>query len=141
MLQYSIKKYKLVHFTCFVNEIERQAIFFIFNTNPRFPPHLLYVRCKSGVTFIRRSFRDGKAVHVSIALRACENRSSTKPFTCHYEIFYETTSDEITNLRTGHILNVPLVYFEDYYISKAQDVQCVIGYLLSIKQAILPSVS
>ena len=43
----------------FVNKIERQAIFFIFNTNPKFPPFLLYVRCKSGVTFIRRSFRDG----------------------------------------------------------------------------------
>ena len=47
-----------VYFTCFVNKIERQAIFFIFNTNPRFPPFLLYVRCKSGVTFIRRRFRD-----------------------------------------------------------------------------------
>ena len=33
-------------------------MFFIFNTNPRFPPFLLYVRCKSGVIFIRRSFRD-----------------------------------------------------------------------------------
>ena len=33
-------------------------IFFNFNTNSRFPPFLLYVRCKSGVTFIRRSFRD-----------------------------------------------------------------------------------
>ena len=42
----------------FVNKIERQAIFVIFNTNPRFPPFLLYVRCKSGVTFIRRRFRD-----------------------------------------------------------------------------------
>ena len=37
-------------------------MFFIFNTNPRFPPFLLYVRCKSGVTFIRRSFRDGHFV-------------------------------------------------------------------------------
>ena len=35
-------------------------MFFIFNTDPRFPPFLLYVRCKSGVTFIQRSFRDGK---------------------------------------------------------------------------------
>ena len=41
---------------CQLNEI--QAIFFIFNTNPRFPPFLLYLRCKSGVTFIQRSFRD-----------------------------------------------------------------------------------
>ena len=34
--------------------------FFIlsFNTNPRFPPFLLYVRCKSGVTFVWRCFRD-----------------------------------------------------------------------------------
>ena len=42
----------------FCQQIEIQAIFFIFNTNPRFPPLLLYVRCKSGVTFTRRSFRD-----------------------------------------------------------------------------------
>ena len=56
-----------VYFTCFVNKIEIQAIFFIFNTNPRFPPYLLYVRCKSGVTFIRRSFRDG-------TYRLCEQR-------------------------------------------------------------------
>ena len=43
--------------------------FFIFNTNPRFPPFLLYVRCKSGVTFIRRSFRDGGvAVLIGVVL-------------------------------------------------------------------------
>ena len=41
--------YKYVYFACFVNKIEIQAILFIFNTNPRFPPFLLYVRCKSGV--------------------------------------------------------------------------------------------
>ena len=45
-------------FTYFVNKIEKQAIFFIVNTNPRFAPFLLYVRCKSGVTLIRRKFRD-----------------------------------------------------------------------------------
>ena len=33
--------------------------FFHFNSNPRFPPFLLYVRWKSGVTFVRRCFRDG----------------------------------------------------------------------------------
>ena len=49
-----------MYFTYFVNKIEIQATFFIFNTNPRFPPFLLYVRCKSGVTSIRRSFRDVK---------------------------------------------------------------------------------
>ena len=27
--------------------------------NPRFPPFLLYVRCKSGVTFVRKCFLDG----------------------------------------------------------------------------------
>ena len=54
----NLNKYKEVFFTYFMNKIEIQAIFFIFNTNPRFPPFLLYVRCKSGVTFIRRSFRD-----------------------------------------------------------------------------------
>ena len=42
----------------FCQKIEIQAIVFIYNTNPRFPPFLLHVRCKSGVTFIRRNFRD-----------------------------------------------------------------------------------
>ena len=29
-----------------------------FDSDPRFPPFLLYVRWKSGVTFVRRCFRD-----------------------------------------------------------------------------------
>ena len=32
--------------------------FYQFDTNPRFPPFLLYVRCKFGVTFVQRCFRD-----------------------------------------------------------------------------------
>ena len=32
--------------------------FYQFGTNPRFPPVLLYVRCKFRVTFVRRCFRD-----------------------------------------------------------------------------------
>ena len=31
-----------------------------FNSDPRFPPLLLYVRWKAGVTFVRRYFRDVK---------------------------------------------------------------------------------
>ena len=34
--------------------------FLSFNTNPRFPPFLLYVRCKSRVTSVRRCFRDAR---------------------------------------------------------------------------------
>ena len=33
--------------------------FFHFDSDPRFPPFLQYVRLKSGVTFVRRCFRDG----------------------------------------------------------------------------------
>ena len=62
MLQYSIKQIETnIHqyiFKCFVSKIEIQTISFIFNTNPRFPPFLLHVSCRSGVTFIRRRFRD-----------------------------------------------------------------------------------
>ena len=32
--------------------------FYPFDSDPRFPPFLLYVRWKSGVTFVRRCFRD-----------------------------------------------------------------------------------
>ena len=33
-------------------------IFYHFESDPRFPPFLLYVRWKSGVTFVRRCFRN-----------------------------------------------------------------------------------
>ena len=33
--------------------------FYHFDSDRRFPPFLLYVRWKSGVTFVRRCFRDG----------------------------------------------------------------------------------
>ena len=32
--------------------------FYHFDSDPRFPPFSLYVRWKSGVTFVRRCFRD-----------------------------------------------------------------------------------
>ena len=32
--------------------------FLSYDSDPRFPPFLLYVRWKSGVTFVRRCFRD-----------------------------------------------------------------------------------
>ena len=41
-----------------------------FDSNPRCPPFLLYVRCKFGVTFVRRRFRDGliagQSVHAEL---------------------------------------------------------------------------
>ena len=46
MLQFCIKQIqtniKKVNVTCFVNKIEIETIFFIFNTNPRCPQFLLY---------------------------------------------------------------------------------------------------
>ena len=36
----------------------RNFHFLSFNANLRVPPFLLYVRCKSGVTFVRRCFGD-----------------------------------------------------------------------------------
>ena len=38
--------------------LRRNFHFLSFNTNPRFPPFLLCVRCKSGVLFVWRCFRD-----------------------------------------------------------------------------------
>ena len=53
----------------------RNYHFLSFNTNPRFPPFLLYARCKSGVIFVRRCFRDEDGnvcvnliVHINIQL-------------------------------------------------------------------------
>ena len=40
--------------------------FYLFDSDPRFPPFLLYVRWKSGVTFVRRCFCDvGENAHTS----------------------------------------------------------------------------
>ena len=39
-------------------------IFYHFDSDPRFPPFLLYVRWKSGVTFVRRCFRDGARIQI-----------------------------------------------------------------------------
>ena len=36
--------------------------FLSFNTNPRIPSFVIYVRCKSGVTFVLRRFRDDVVV-------------------------------------------------------------------------------
>ena len=42
-------------------EILKIILFYHFDPDPRFPPFLLYVRWKSGVTFVRRCFRDDKS--------------------------------------------------------------------------------
>ena len=44
--------------------------FYHFDSDPRFPPFLLYVRWKSGVTFVRRCFRDEVETDGSIDLNA-----------------------------------------------------------------------
>ena len=40
--------------------------FLPFDSDPRFPQFLLYVRWKSGVTFVRRCFRDVMQRHVNV---------------------------------------------------------------------------
>ena len=40
--------------------IETNLLFNQFDSDPRFPLFLLYVRWKSGVTFVRRYFRDDR---------------------------------------------------------------------------------
>ena len=54
----------------------RNYHFLSFYTNPRFPPFLLYVMCKSGVTFVRRCFRDGKNEHRNGFSRKTKAQSS-----------------------------------------------------------------
>ena len=50
----------LIHINniCFYGEISNIITFYHFHSNPRFSLFLLYVRCKSGVTFVRKCFRD-----------------------------------------------------------------------------------
>ena len=47
-----------IHNIRFYEEILKIIHFYHFDSDPRFPPFLLYVRWKSGVTFVRRCFRD-----------------------------------------------------------------------------------
>ena len=42
-------------------EISKFFSFYHFDSDPRYTPFLLYVRWKSGVTFVRRCFRDVRA--------------------------------------------------------------------------------
>ena len=48
----------------FYGEILKIIHFYYFDSDPRFPPFLLYVRWKSGVTFVGRCFRG--AVDIAI---------------------------------------------------------------------------
>ena len=41
-------------------------IFCHFDINPRFPPYLLYVRCKFGETFVQRCFCDENALQLNL---------------------------------------------------------------------------
>ena len=43
-------------------EILKIIHFYHFDSDPRFPQSLLYVRWKSGVTFVQRCFRDESVV-------------------------------------------------------------------------------
>ena len=47
--------------------MKKKIIFYHFYSNPRFPPLLIYLRCKYGVTFVRRCYRDVSAIFFSIA--------------------------------------------------------------------------
>ena len=50
-----------IHNIRFYGEILKIIHFYHFDSDPRFPRFLLlYVRWKSGITFVRRCFRDGK---------------------------------------------------------------------------------
>ena len=48
--------------------------FYHFDSDPRFPPFLLYIRWRFGVTFIQRCFRDGCLSDLSLTVAmATEN--------------------------------------------------------------------
>ena len=47
-----------IHNICFYGEISKIINLYHFHFNPRLPPFLLYVRWKSGVTFVWRCFCD-----------------------------------------------------------------------------------
>ena len=47
-----------IHNILFYGKISKFLTFYHFNFDPRFPQFLLYVRWKSGVTFVRRCFCD-----------------------------------------------------------------------------------
>ena len=46
-------------------EILKILHFYHFDSDPRFPPFLLYVRWKSGDTFVRRCFRDVLSITIT----------------------------------------------------------------------------
>ena len=72
--------------------------FYYFDSDFRFPPFLLCVRWKSGVTFVRRCFRDAGISDVGLCV-AC--------FWCH---FLSTTYQIRFDLRLGFYLCIVGIY-------------------------------
>ena len=58
MLWMCIRIASPIHNILFYGEILKFFTFYHFDPDPRFPPFLLYVRWKSGVTFVQRCIRD-----------------------------------------------------------------------------------
>ena len=86
-------------------------MFFIFNTNPRFPPFLLYVRCNSGVTIIRRSCRDVNLIKIcaatkNVALTLKELHTEeihVLQYLCHYGVKMMQNVNKVEILRCPRI--------------------------------------
>ena len=77
--------------------------FYHFDSDPRFPPFLLYVRWKSGVIFLRRCFRDG--VQQGYVYIDCDTlRFSTSYMHKKLHQVKENQSDSFQ--RTSHMINV-----------------------------------
>ena len=57
-----------IHNILFYGEILKIIHLYYFDSDPRFPPFLLYVRWKSGVTLVWRCFRDVKDIWQLISI-------------------------------------------------------------------------
>ena len=61
--------------------MEKFPFFVVLIPTPDFPPFLLYVRCKCGVTFVRRCFRDEEQVQSEVKPLHTASASKVLPIT------------------------------------------------------------
>ena len=106
------------------------VLFYHFDSDPRFPPFLLYVRWKSGVTFVRRCFRDVNLCTLALQTLDCHVLSGNNNHN-KFILFQRQRRREYINCK------VTLLYleikasscFHSFFFSKA--ITCTIS-LISI---------
>ena len=88
-------------------EILKSFTFYNFDSGPRFPLSLLYVRWKSGVTFVRRRFRDVIFYNLVMVFPDTSLEIFSFPAKSHGELLCHLSSyEEASNIKFNQKTNM-----------------------------------